>query len=201
MLTLMNEEEEENETISEDDRKTIARFIGRQFKKEIVKQSASYEDKIKEMQEKIQELTLKLAAKEASKPREISDSLWSCESFNHKIEEKVTEKVHEKYKKIEQSMIVLDQKTIELERSLFEVRKYACSRDAQKLLDIMNHFVNNYNEYQPTPEMNNEYQTIIYRLPLIIGSKAFDTKYATVSQKQKISIVSAFKPDVKDLIF
>ena len=201
MLSLMNEEEEENETISEDDRKTIARFIGRQFKKEIVKQSASYDDKIKEMQEKIQELTLKLAAKEASKPREISDSLWSCESFNHKIEEKVTEKVHEKYKKIEQSMIVLDQKTIELERSLFEVRKYSCSRDAQKLLDMMNHFVNNYNEYHPTPELNNEYQTIIYRLPLIIGSKAFDTKYATVSQKQKISIVSAFKPDVKDLIF
>ena len=201
MLSLMNEEEEENETISEDDRKMIARFIGRQFKKEIVKQSASYDDKIKEMQEKIQELTLKLAAKEASKPREISDSLWSCESFNHKIEEKVTEKVHEKYKKIEQSMIVLDQKTIELERSLFEVRKYSCSRDAQKLLDMMNHFVNNYNEYHPTPELNNEYQTIIYRLPLIIGSKAFDTKYATVSQKQKISIVSAFKPDVKDLIF
>ncbi|KAK8850195.1 hypothetical protein M9Y10_018319 [Tritrichomonas musculus] len=98
-------------------------------------------------------------------------------------------------------MIVLNQKTIELERSLFEVRKYACSRDAQKLLDIMNHFVNNYNEYQPTPEMKNEYQTIMYRLPLIIGSKAFNSKYATVSQKQKISIVSAFKPDVKDLIF
>ena len=80
MLTFMNEEE--NEKISEDDRKTIARFIGRQFKKEIVKQSASYDDKIKEMQEKIQELTLKLAAKEASKPREISDSLYLITSVH-----------------------------------------------------------------------------------------------------------------------
>lgn len=62
MLSKMKEEVEENETINEDDRKTITRFIGRQFKKEIVKQCLSYEDKLKE----IQELKFKFAVKEES---------------------------------------------------------------------------------------------------------------------------------------
>lgn len=69
-------------------------------------------------------------------------------------------------------MIVQDGKTKELNRSLFEVRKYACSRDAQTLLNMMNHFVNN-----------------------------FDSKYGLVNHKRKGSIVSAFKTEVKDLIF
>ena len=46
----MNEEEKENERIDESGKKKIPRFIGRKFKKEIVKQCTSYEDKIKEMQ-------------------------------------------------------------------------------------------------------------------------------------------------------
>ena len=45
------------------------------------------------MKKEIEELKLKLAAKEESKPHQISNSLWNCEAFNKKI--------HEKYQKID----------------------------------------------------------------------------------------------------
>lgn len=43
------------------------------------------------MQKEIEELKLKLDAKEEFKPHQISNSLWNCEAFNKKI--------HEKYQK------------------------------------------------------------------------------------------------------
>lgn len=49
-------------TVNENGRKTVARFIGRQFKKENVKQCSSYEDKLKKVQKEIQELKFKLAS-------------------------------------------------------------------------------------------------------------------------------------------
>ena len=107
----MNEEVKENERIDESDKKKIPRFIGRKFKKEIVKQCTSYEDKIKEMQKNNRRIYFKLSAKEESKPHQISNSIWSYEALNKKIDEKITEKVHEKYQKIDQSVIFLDQKT------------------------------------------------------------------------------------------
>lgn len=64
------------------------------------------------------------------------------------------------------------EKTKELNRSLFEVRKYAFSRDAQTLLNMMNHFVNNFDPYKPLPpNLDNEYKTIMNPLLLIIGFK------------------------------
>ena len=60
----MNNEEEENESINRNDKKTITSFIGRQFKKEFVKQRTTYEEKLKEMQKTIDDLKFKLAAKE-----------------------------------------------------------------------------------------------------------------------------------------
>lgn len=97
-------------TVNENDRRTVARFIGRHFKKENVKQCSSYEDKLKKMQKEIPELKFKLAAKEESKPLQISNSLWNCESFNQKINVKVIEKIQEKYQKIYQTVIFLDEK-------------------------------------------------------------------------------------------
>lgn len=81
-----------------------------------MKQCTSYDDKLKEMQKNNRRIKFKLAAKEESRPHQISNSIWSCKALNKKIDEKMTEKVHEKYQKIDQSVIVLDQKTKELNR-------------------------------------------------------------------------------------